>query len=90
MTYSLQRLAPGSYDVLLDGDIIASLVADTNERSLRTTWNVELLTDPDGVKRPSPFTRALHKFDSLGAACEWLGVPRPTGSSAAGGHAGSA
>lgn len=77
MPYTLERLAPGSFDVLLDGEVVASLVADTNDRSLRTTWQVELLADPAGSRRPAPFTKALHRFDSLGAACEWLGAQRP-------------
>ena len=43
MTYRLFRLAPGSYDVLLNGVIIASLVQSgpTND----ATWTVELLVD---------------------------------------------
>src|SRR5688572_29130646 len=43
MPYTLSRLAPGSYDVLLDGVIIASLVrsGETN----RATWTAELLLD---------------------------------------------
>ena len=36
MPYTLSRLAPGSYDVLLDGVIIASLVR-TGETN-RATW----------------------------------------------------
>lgn len=78
MPYTLERLAPGSFDVLRDGEVVASLVADTDSRSLRTTWVAELLDEPEGERRPSPFTKALHKFDSLGAACEWLGAERPT------------
>lgn len=77
MPYTVERLAPGSFDVRLDGKVVASLVAETNERSLRTTWHVELLDESDGGSRPAPFTRALHKFDSLGSACEWLSVERP-------------
>lgn len=77
MPYTLERLAPGSYDVLLDGEVVASLVADTNQRSLRTVWLVELLADRTGGKRPAPFTKAVHRFDGLGPACEWLGVERP-------------
>lgn len=76
-TYTLERLAPGSYDVLRDSEVVASLVADTNARSLRTTWHLELLVDPAAGKRPAPFTKNQHRFDSLGAACEWLGIERP-------------
>jgi hypothetical protein len=76
MPYTLERLAPGSYDVLLDGKAVAALVSETN-RAMRTTWVAELLDEPPGGTRPAPFTKGAHKFDSLGAACEWLGVERP-------------
>jgi len=39
MTYRLVRLAPGSYDLELDGEIIASVVRDGE----RGGWSVELL-----------------------------------------------
>lgn len=77
MPYILERLAPGSYDVLLDGEAVASLVGDTDKRSMRTVWFAELLSDPAGTRRPAPFTKTVHRFDSLGAACEWLGAERP-------------
>ena len=77
MTYTVEQLAPGSYDVLLDGEAVASLVSETN-RALRTSWLVELLTDPERAKPPAPFTKGSHRFDSLGAACDWLGVERPS------------
>ena len=71
VTYKLSRLAPGSYDVLLHGVIIASLV-----RSGQTddaTWTVELLADLPPWKRPAPFTEQEHTFDSLEEARRWLG-----------------
>jgi hypothetical protein len=43
MTYKLSRLAPGSYDVLLNGVIIASLVRSGDTDS--ATWTAELLVD---------------------------------------------
>ena len=71
MTYKLSRLAPGSYDVLLDGVIIASLVR-SGETS-NATWTAELLTDLPSWKRPSPFTQSEHSFGSLEEAQKWLG-----------------
>jgi hypothetical protein len=79
MTYTLSRLAPGSYDVLLDGVIIASLVRSGETYS--ATWTAELLTDLPSWKRPAPFIDAEHTFDSLEEARQWLGNPeiRDTG-----------
>ena len=71
MLYTLSRLAPGSYDVLLDGVIIASLVrsGETN----RATWTAELLMDVHPRRRPAPFTATEHTFGSLEEAQKWLG-----------------
>ena len=71
MTYRLSRLAPGSYDVLLNGVIIASLVQSgpTND----ATWTVELLVDLPPHEMPAPFTEAEHTFGSLEEALQWLG-----------------
>ncbi len=71
MVYTLSRLAPGSYDVLLDGVIVASLVR-SGETS-NATWTVELLRDAPSWKRPAPFTEPEHSFGSLEEAREWLG-----------------
>jgi hypothetical protein len=71
MTYKLSRLAPGSYDVLLNGKIVASLVR-SGEKDY-TTWTVELLTDLPPWKRPAPFTEPEHSFKSLEEAQKWLG-----------------
>ena len=71
MTYTLSRLAPGSYDVLLNGNIVASLVRSSAKDY--TTWTVELLTDAPSWKRPAPFTEAEHTFGSLEEAQKWLG-----------------
>jgi len=73
MTYRLTRLAPGSYDVLLNGVIIASLVRTGPSDS--ATWAVELLVDLPPPERPAPFTRQEHTFVSLNDARRWLGVP---------------
>jgi hypothetical protein len=79
MTYTLSRLAPGSYDVLLDGVIIASLVRSVSGDN--ATWTAELLTNVPSWKRPAPFTEPEHSFSSLGEARQWLGNPeiRDTG-----------
>ena len=76
MIYTLSRLAPGSYDVLLNGIIIASLVrSGTNETA---TWTAELLADLPPGERPAPFTEPEHTFRSLRDAQEWLGIPEPS------------
>ena len=77
MTYTLLRLAPGSYDVLLDGVIVASLVRSGSKESL--TWTAELLEDVHPRRRPAPFTEPEHTFASLGDAQQWLGVPETSG-----------
>ena len=73
MAYRLSRLAPGSYDVLLNGVIIASLVrsGDTDN----ATWTAELLVDLPPEERPAPFTEMEHTFGSLEEARQWLGNP---------------
>ena len=71
--YTLSRLAPGSYDVLLDGEIIASLAR--NGQGSDSTWSVELLVDLPPDERPGPFTRLEHRFATLEDARQWLGAP---------------
>ncbi len=71
MTYTLSRLAPGSYDVLLDGVILARLVRSGDHHS--PTWTVELLVDLPPEERPAPFTGVEHTFGSLEEAQNWLG-----------------
>ena len=72
MTYTLSRLAPGSYDVLLDGEIIASLAR--NGPSDRATWSAELLSDLPAGELPAPFVEPEHTFKSLEEARNWLGA----------------
>jgi hypothetical protein len=71
MAYRLSRLAPGSYDVLLNGVITASLVrsGDTDN----ATWTAELLVDLPPEERPAPFAHMEHTFGSLEEARQWLG-----------------
>jgi hypothetical protein len=73
MTYKLSRLAPGSYDILFNGVIIASLVQ--SGRTDAATWTAELLVDLPPEERPAPFTEAEHMFGSLEEAQNWLGGP---------------
>ncbi len=74
MTYRLQKLAPGSYDVILDGVIIASLVRAGAYRRDHVRWIAELLVDGPASERPAPFTDQEHTFGTLEDACAWLGV----------------
>lgn len=71
LTYTLLRLAPGSYDVLLDGVIVASLVR--SGRGDNAVWTPELLKDVPSWRRPAPFTVPEHEFGSLEEAQKWLG-----------------
>jgi hypothetical protein len=71
--YKLSRLAPGSYDVLLNGEIIASLAR--NGQGSDSTWSVELLVDLPPDERRAPFTRLEHRFATLEDARQWLGAP---------------
>jgi hypothetical protein len=73
MTYRLTKLAPGSYDVWRNGEIIASLV-----RSGQTDdaiWTAELLVEPGQGEMPAPFTAPEHTFASLEEVRVWLGAP---------------
>jgi hypothetical protein len=71
MAYKLSRLAPGSYDVLLHGVIIASLVRSGETHD--ATWTAELLVDLPPDEMPAPFTEAEHTFGSLEEARQWFG-----------------
>jgi hypothetical protein len=79
MTYTVEQLAPGSYDVLLDGALIASLVRNVHRDGPRGTWVVELLDELPAIKRPEPFTSQWRTFSSRSAALEWLGIHEESG-----------
>ena len=70
MPYTVEQLAPGSYDVLLDGTAMASLVRSVPG----SQWHIELLVEMPAIKRPAPFTSQRHVFKSRPAALEWLGI----------------
>jgi hypothetical protein len=44
MTYSLTQLAPGAYDLLLNGEVMGSVVRHSSRQPY--TWTAELLEDP--------------------------------------------
>jgi len=74
MAYTLQKLAPGSYDLLLDGIIVGSVVQNGNSRG-SITWVAELLENLPSYRRPSPFRDIEHQFNTLREVREWLGIP---------------
>jgi hypothetical protein len=74
MTYSLERLAPGSYDVLLDGEIVAALARTITGKGGAALWHAELLTALPAAARPAPFVQSEHQFGTFAEACAWLGV----------------
>ena len=74
MTYTVEQLAPGSYDVLLDGVAIAALVRIVPRSGPSDTWQIELLKEMLPAARPAPFTSQWHTFRSRAAALEWLGI----------------
>ena len=72
MAYALVRLAPGSYDILRDGEVIAAVVRSGETRD--ATWTAELLQDLPVQERPAPFTELEHRFASLEEVRTWLGA----------------
>ena len=70
MPYSLERLAPGSYDVLLAGEVVASLARSFEGKAKARHWLAELLTDERAAGRPMPFREAAHEFESLIETCD--------------------
>ena len=74
MTYTVQQLAAGSYDVLLDGALVAALVREVDRSDMAREWLVELLDETPSAERPAPFTAQQHAFTTRAAALEWLGI----------------
>jgi hypothetical protein len=68
MTYTLLKLAPGAYDLDLDGSIVGRVVQNVPRG---TQWRAELLNPANGV--PAPFSDVEEIFPSLERICEWLG-----------------
>ena len=74
MTYTIEQLAPGSYDVLLNGSPVAALVREVDRSDRVREWLVELFDETLPVDRPAPFTAQSHTFRSRPDALEWLGI----------------
>jgi hypothetical protein len=70
MTYTLHRLALGSCDLHLDGELIGGVVRVSEHRR---TWVAELLVDAPRQARPRPFTEVEHTFASFEELQRWLG-----------------
>ena len=70
MLYTLHKLAPGSYDLKLDGDLIGGVVKNGPRAA---TWTAELLEDVPSEALPAPFTKTEHTFPTLDAVLTWLG-----------------
>jgi hypothetical protein len=73
MAYTLHRLAVGSYDLLLHGQIIGGVVRNVSVSGDLRGWRVELIEDLPPEQRPEPFTKAEHAFKTFNAAWKWLG-----------------
>ena len=73
MTYTLHRLASGSYDLVLDDVIVGSVVREVSPDGGHRTWHAELLEDVPPDRRPSPFTEIEHAFPTLDGVTSWLG-----------------
>ncbi|ACB28304.1 hypothetical protein [Methylobacterium radiotolerans] len=71
MPYTLQRLAAGSYDLLLDGDVVGSVVRSLTKGGDVRGWYAELLEAAPPL--PAPFTQEAHRFDTLDDTLAWLG-----------------
>jgi hypothetical protein len=73
MTYRLIQLAPGAYDLVLYGNVVASVVRNGSRQPY--TWTAELLEDLPRSQRPAPFRHIEHDFSSLEEVCAWLDHP---------------
>ena len=78
MPYTLQRLAAGSYDLLLDGDVVGSVVRSLSKGGDVREWYAELLEAAPPL--PAPFTQEAHRFDTLDDTLVWLGGAQIEGS----------
>ncbi len=62
MTYTVEQLAPGSYDVLLNASLIAALVRDADSGGSDDEWRIDLLDEVPASERPSPLYRSATPF----------------------------
>ncbi|AWN44882.1 hypothetical protein DK389_30255 [Methylobacterium durans] len=67
---TLHCLAAGSYDLVLDGEIVASVVRDISAGGDLRGWRTEPLKDT--LPFPAPFTKPVHASRTLEAAAAWL------------------
>ncbi|MCJ2051245.1 hypothetical protein [Methylobacterium sp. J-070] len=71
MTYTLHRLAAGSYDLILQGAIVGTVVREVARNGEVRCWYAELLSPAPPL--PAPFAHEAHRFDTLEATVAWLG-----------------
>ena len=67
----LIRLAAGSYDLDIEGEVVASVVRGGDGHN-GVTWYAEVLNE---AALPSPFTDPVHEFASFEDVLAWLGHP---------------
>lgn len=72
--YTVVKLAYGSYDVLLDGNPVASLTRDIDFSE--DGWRIDLLVDTSPAECPLPFNGQSRTFSSYQAALDWLSIYR--------------
>jgi hypothetical protein len=78
MTYSLIQLAPGAYDLLLNGEVMGRIVRNGSRQLY--TWTAELLEHVPRSKRPAPFREVEYDFPTLEELRAWLSSPMVTSS----------
>jgi hypothetical protein len=71
MLYTLHRLAAGSYDLLLGGRVVGSVVRDVTKTGMVQGWRAELMSNE--LPLPVPFTQGTHEFKTFEATVHWLG-----------------
>jgi hypothetical protein len=71
MPYTLHRLAAGSYDLLLEGMVVGSVVREVATSGHVRGWRAELMSGEPPLL--APFTQETHEFKSFEAAVSWLG-----------------
>ena len=69
MPYTLHKLAPGSYDLKLDGDLIGGVVKNGPRAA---TWAAEMVGDLPSEALPAPFMKTGPTFPTLDAVFTWL------------------
>ncbi len=78
MPDTLRRLAAGSYDLPLDGDVVGNVVRSLSKGGDVQGWYAELLEAAPPL--PAPFTQEAHRFDTLDDTLAWLGGAQIEGS----------